>query len=611
MSDTSVGDTSVCHICDNLHTSTPAAHGHKLSTISQAASSGCKTCHLVSDAVEGLLSDHLSADDIQVGWDTMRIRGRRIVVKTCPDARFLFSIDMYSQGNDSPWPKSAGVEVPRHISGDTDSAAAETLLRHWMAECDNHHQCRRAKNKALLPSRLLDVRHPTQISLYCAEEGETGTYACLSHCWGQAPTLRTTLDNLAAFTSSIPEHALSQVYRDAVSVARRLQIPFIWIDSLCIVQDQEEDWLKESATMANVYSNAVLTIAASRTAGASLFSKAPNEYVSKLAQTVGGVDIYTRKTLDHGHGAQTLPLLTRAWVLQERLLSPRVVHFTDQELIWECMEHVTCECSAIRSLWSPGHVPFEKSILHEPLLARLAARDVQQQWWRLVEEYSRLQLTRERDKLPAIAGAARRVSAYRGGMYLAGLWRDGLLLDLLWQRRGTLALEDEPIRDIPSWSWIAPGTRVLYEDCMATEQLAVVTSASCELNQKEDLFGEISGGQVELLTTTAALEEILVAEAESAVVISSGDESLEGCSAPLEIVFDKAGAKVEEGMTCARIALRKGVYRSERDEEIWLVLVPASNSSFRRVGILKVRADVDNERMEDIRNSEMELVRIE
>lgn len=456
------------------------------------------------------------------------------------------------------------------ISGYTGSAMAAVSIKTWLRNCEQHHQCRQFK-ESRLPTRLVDVRNPGHISLYCTDEVETGIYACLSHCWGTTPTLRTTSETISTYTDSIPWSTLPKVYQHAISVANNLDIPFLWIDSLCIIQDSDEDWIAESAKMADIYSRAVLTIAASLAERDtdSLFSYAPKPYCSKLLSSLNGSKIFVRKTMDHGHGPAPLPLLNRAWVLQERLLSSRIVHFTHQELVWECMEQLTCECGCIRSLWSPGHVPFDKDLLYEPVLVRSSTQDVHERWRRLVHEYSRLHLTHNRDKLPAISGAARRFSGFMRKEYLAGLWGDKLLADLLWERVGNSSAANY-IEGIPSWSWMAAGIHVVYDDCISTEDLSILVSAVCNHERENDQFGQIRGGEVTLMANLVALSELPQSH--------------------YELIFDDVEVTASPSMLCARMAMRHTVYSSGIDEEIWLVLVPAifeEPVKYRRVGILK------------------------
>lgn len=430
------------------------------------------------------------------------------------------------------------------------------------------------------------MQNPRRISLYCPREGESGVYACLSHCWGDSPTLRTMSSNIFAHRDFIAWHKLPKTFQDAITVVHRLGISYLWIDSLCIIQDVEQDWQTESAKMADIYAQSALTVAASLAArdSDSLFIESPNCHRSIPLRNESGIEIFVRKTLGHGHGPIPLPLMRRAWVLQERLLSPRVVHFTHEELVWECMEKTTCECGCIRSLWSPGHVPFDKALLYSPNLGRGSRQEIKDRWRRLAEEYSRLQLTLARDKLPAISGAARRFSEFIPGDYLAGLWKHGLVADLLWERRGLTSRQPD-LECIPSWSWLSIGIEVAYDECMVTDDLAVIVSASCSPLRQDDAFGEIRGGEIHLVATLLPL--VLFPTVQHTQPTQIDDI---GSDVVVQIIFDDTNTNPSPAMVCARMALRRRVYTHGFDEEIWLVLVPALGdcASYNRIGILKV-----------------------
>jgi len=145
----------------------------------------------------------------------------------------------------------------------------------------------------------------------------------------------------------------------------KLGFRYIWIDSLCIIQDDAEDWELESALMSEIYQNAVLTIAATSSSGDNEGSgkrsvhRAPDIEVA-LPENVGAGHIGVRKPLDHfdvqtaGGLLNHFPLLTRGWAFQERLLSPRVLHICQSELVWECRETSKCECGGLSQEKSPG-----------------------------------------------------------------------------------------------------------------------------------------------------------------------------------------------------------------------------------------------------------------
>jgi hypothetical protein len=88
-------------------------------------------------------------------------------------------------------------------------------------------------------------------------------YVALSYCWGQSLPFMTRQSSLQQHFQEIRFEQLPKTLQDSLMIARYLEFDYIWIDCLCIVQDDREDWNREAARMANVYSNAALTIAAS------------------------------------------------------------------------------------------------------------------------------------------------------------------------------------------------------------------------------------------------------------------------------------------------------------------------------------------------------------
>ncbi|KAJ4286394.1 hypothetical protein N0V88_008017 [Collariella sp. IMI 366227] len=130
-----------------------------------------------------------------------------------------------------------------------------------------------------LPSRVLDVQAAGEsgVRLYEPAEGEKAPYICLSHCWGHRPFLRTLSGNLAAHRSEIIWDRLPQTFREAITFTRQLGVRYLWIDSLCIVQDDQRDWRCEAARMAGIYEHSMLVISATKSHGAygGLFTSLP------------------------------------------------------------------------------------------------------------------------------------------------------------------------------------------------------------------------------------------------------------------------------------------------------------------------------------------------
>ncbi|OCL07733.1 HET-domain-containing protein, partial [Glonium stellatum] len=300
------------------------------------------------------------------------------------------------------------------------------------------------------PTRVLDVSGEGPDIILYETESESAHYACLSHCWGASQIIQTTEESLESFKERIIISELSRTFQDAVQIVRQLGIKYLWIDSLCIIQDSPKDWERESARMASVYANSLVTIAATKSASGDggCFSFNPDTIIQGLTKDKLPYMTYARQKILHWYQPHT-PLLGRGWVYQERLLSPRIVHFGNQELPRECMEETTCQCSGIND-YAAGTLDRYEDVTIS--LAKI--------WHRMVREYSFLKLTRPSDKLTALSGLAAQMQSNRQAKYIAGLWEDTLLSDLLWFQ--LYALNPPHISRHPSWSWASVNGRIHF-----------------------------------------------------------------------------------------------------------------------------------------------------
>jgi hypothetical protein len=237
---------------------------------------------------------------------------------------------------------------------------------------------------------LLNSDGSTKITARLFEPiNQRSPYVALSHCWGTHQNCITTLDLLNKRKVGIPWAEIPQTFREVMQLALKLGFRYIWIDSLCIIQDDAEDWEVQSALMSEVYQNAVLTLAATSSTGDNEGCCTDNAKGTlgleiTLPEDVGACRIAVRRPLNHFDAHTTdgllhhFPLLTRGWAYQERLLSPRVLHICESELVWECREASTCECGGLRQERSPGggyHHAVEDH-QQETLQNELAHRDI-------------------------------------------------------------------------------------------------------------------------------------------------------------------------------------------------------------------------------------------
>ncbi|KAF2190002.1 HET-domain-containing protein, partial [Zopfia rhizophila CBS 207.26] len=306
-----------------------------------------------------------------------------------------------------------------------------------------------------LPYRLLDLDslHGNDVILR-ETQNEAGIYACLSYCWGGQHPLEITQRTLPDHKSRIPWARLPKTFQDAIAVARRLGIQYLWIDSLCIIQDDIDDWKSQSALMADIYRNALITLAASGSNGPSegLYFSRDRAYAHHELSAYKG--IYVRRGLQHLPA--DLPLLSRGWVFQERLLSPRFLHFGRQELIWECMERCTCECYCIPT---PIVGWFEaKDSYNLNVLQALPPDNLAKAWRKVVRDYTQMKLSVTNDILPAISGAAKIIAQALERQnvrpkYLAGMWECWFIENLLWYTRIPSKASRPSMWRAPTFSW--------------------------------------------------------------------------------------------------------------------------------------------------------------
>jgi hypothetical protein len=432
--------------------------------------------------------------------------------------------------------------VGRIVPLNSSSDITLSLIRIWLSDCLRDHPKCHATGKGDRPARLVDLGSTCvggdKIRLIDVQE-ETTPHLALSYCWGKTLPFTTTKASLNTRKAGITWANLPTTFQDAITLTRALGHRYIWIDALCIVQNDPADWERESAKMASIYQSAVLTISVAHgeDTAAGCFhdrhysnsgcyrwdsfdkivyrSPVGQDHVSFDYQASGDVHqevhvsgsfyhdpvsdarewaskahywarkarFWTSEIPGQREDKHPYPLFRRGWALQERLLSPRIIHIMRSEIFWECHTLLDCECGGIAFL-DEGRKQQEKNHCFHAVLSRNTQEEEKLSqmkpvargcifnnpstgllaWQEIVVDYSEKELSCPSDKLPAISGLAHFFERPELGEYFAGIWAAELPLALLWEAAdfewlSVDRLSQKPYR-APSWSWASTDGRL-------------------------------------------------------------------------------------------------------------------------------------------------------
>ena len=508
-------------------------HHSNVQILSDSVDQGCHLCSLLY--VQCCPTTFDSPDELASGQLTVRIEpesliyGFKMGLEDVNGELNRNSLQFLTTWQSWNWHYERG---PWRTSS-TSSQATIDLAKTWLNSClSKHKQCRRQGTfPDPKPNRLLMLSgSPDHPSLYLAEvttQQSHIAYLTLSHCWGTGPLLTTTREKYHSYLQGIPYTDLPQTFKDAVTIALRLGYYAIWIDALCIIQDEKEDWESTAPNMGFIYGNSVCTIAAlssADSAGGCYHKRRPLSFLPCSINTKNGNTLKLSAARARGirevnNPVQNMgnfdapPLHRRGWVVQERALSPRTLYFSNVGIYWECCyvsiaetegERFTggyfatgklklgvswalrgpqmssssslipsSEVASDRHASSVSSASMVKQIGSAPTSElnntaegpdddgeeRFPTRTTSEwydQWWHLVQIYTKCDLTIQSDRWPAISGMARMFSRASESQMIAGLWRSQLNKDLLWEGFGSIGTTFRlHSASQPSWSWLS------------------------------------------------------------------------------------------------------------------------------------------------------------
>ena len=368
----------------------------------------------------------------------------------------------------------------------SDSEQLFDKITEWFKACVGEHR-RCIRERFTLPTRLLR----TGTDLDCSSDkvwlnktrdlrNQTKDirYLALSYCWGGTVNMRTLRENVHIREKyGLHVADLPAVIQDAVTVARRLKFEYLWVDSLCISQDDEQEWEQEAALMADIYGGSVFTISALSSPSANVGFLGPRQ---RSIVPIGSID-YPGQGEEHYDGDRPLLLFIReepqglddeltsgslsgrGWPLQERILAPGVLHFGRDQVFWECNEDE-------ETISETGdRIPHSLRIKmdNDRTKSRNFTDNDIRLWKGLLGDFFRRDLTIFSDRLHAFSGVAarlRKIGAFTG-RYVAGLWESRLDVLLLWTKSQEGLATTIPVEKntrISTWSWAHINRRTYY-----------------------------------------------------------------------------------------------------------------------------------------------------
>ncbi|RFU28330.1 hypothetical protein B7463_g8015, partial [Scytalidium lignicola] len=345
----------------------------------------------------------------------------------------------------------------------------------WLDECSSggtHKLCQQAPRTIERPKRLLNINPSDEgdgKSVRLCENTEipvSDRYFTLSHRWGTLQHIRLTEATLPSFKVRIPWDMLSRTFQDAISITFNLGFEWLWIDSICIIQDSLEDWSTESKNMQSIYANSFCNIsAADAKDGAEGCFRDRSPLAIQPCKIM--LDGETRYAIDDDSWDWNVPryeINSRAWVMQERLLSPRILYYTKDQVIWECNHGLASE--KLPYILPPKHKnsrAFNRLMIRGSLSDDMeqsplpSKNDIQKAWNMIVSEYSQCHLTRDSDKLIALDGLTSRFRELLQEEDEFGLWPSDIEFQLTWTvasgQWGKHASRRLSPEIAPSWSW--------------------------------------------------------------------------------------------------------------------------------------------------------------
>ncbi|MCJ1385600.1 hypothetical protein MMC17_008723 [Xylographa soralifera] len=398
-------------------------------------------------------------------------------------------------------------------------------IRDWVLNClDSHNECELAgQDTKDRPKRLIHVGNNDDYSdvRICSDVGVNQQYMTLSHCWGPSGVSMRLLErNLQQYSAQVPWKDIPRTFQHAIVIVRNLSnslgVEHLWIDALCIIQDSDTDKQRELRRMSSIYQYALCNLATclGRDSDCGLWQDSdPLQFHNCVVETSHSNQMGSRvraENLDlYKSSVEKSVLNSRAWVLQELTLAPRLVYFTAEQLVWQCSK----ACFYQSSPWQDRLASVDglkwASLRRSTCLndSDNSSFDHVYRFWMLkLADFTQRNLSYESDTLPAISAIARCVKARLEPYdeYILGLWKRYLHLHILWQLHTNFKAYENVSHmksNRPSWSWISVSGRVYnhltYQEAIETTTCLVTLRPRIHYANEQDRFGDAVSAELD------------------------------------------------------------------------------------------------------------------
>lgn len=477
-------------------------------------------------------------------------------------------------------------------------------IRDWLSICESSHPRCRARWPCLPPKRLIDLGTDDSSGLKLVSTSSISSekieYTTLSYCWGGSACLKTTKRTLATYQMGIPPSQLPKTFSDAVSITRAIGLRYLWIDALCIVQDDQDDWATESSKMSDIFHGSKLSVTAndSRSSTGGVFV----QNSSPLSERTNGARVFL-KSVHIGNGRYAhihfireqkygSALDERGWTLQEDILSTRTVGVANSELKWRC---------GSGACWETG-IDFARGVgvyTNLPLLENGLSVKQNPIWLKWMENYSRRRLTFPEDRLVAMLGLITHYQRITLDEPILGVWRSCLNQGLAWMRltdRAERSPDELSDHNLPSWSPFACDQAISFEPWYHDDGRNRLRESCVDVIDHEVLWEGtpyLSKVKSSFLVMEGPLREIHLSEATEVPgcnppYFKVDEEKVDAGNKPLPwrcaVQWDIEGYRPPQRWPCLLLQ-RRPTEGYEFGGETFLVLENVMGTTYRRIGI--------------------------